>query len=67
MIILIYLYLGMTSLHYAAEDGYTDIVKILLDHGANASTKDNYGMKDNKTPGWTWKCQYKNIYGYLLI
>ena len=51
MIILIYLYLGMTSLHYAAEDGYTDIVKILLDHGANASTKDNYGMKDNKTPG----------------
>ena len=49
MIILIYLYLGMTSLHYAAEDGYTDIVKILLDHGANVNTKDNIGKKDNNT------------------
>ncbi len=46
MIILIYLYLGMTSLHYAAEDGYTDIVKILLAHGVNVNNKDNDGKKE---------------------
>ena len=46
----IYLYLGMTSLHYAVgQDGHTDIVKTLLDHGANVNTKDNAGKKDNNT------------------
>ena len=45
----IYLYLGRTSLHYATEVGYTDIVKILVDHGANVSTKDNDGKKDDNT------------------
>ncbi len=46
---LIYLYLEWTSLHIAAWEGYIDMVKILLDHGANISTKDNYGKKDNNT------------------
>ena len=36
----------MTSLHWAAENGHTEIVKILL---ANVSTKDNDGKKDNDT------------------
>ncbi len=46
----IFPYLGETSLHYAAENSQTDIVKILLAHGANISTKDNRGKKDNKSP-----------------
>ena len=39
----IYLYLGKTSLMYAAENGNTDTVKILLEHGADVNTKDNSG------------------------
>ena len=51
--ILIYLYLGLTSLHWAARNGHTDIVKTLLAHGANVSTKDdNIGKKDNNTYKW---------------
>ncbi len=41
-----YLYLGATSLHLAAWNGHSDMVKILLDHGANVSAKDNKGKKD---------------------
>ncbi len=44
-----YLYLGLTSLHYAARYGHTEIVKMLLAHGANISTKDDVGKKDNNT------------------
>ena len=39
----------MTSLHWAAMNGNTDIVKILLAHRANVSTKDNHGKKYNNT------------------
>ena len=39
----------MTSLHWAAQNGHTDTVKILIDHKANVSTKDRYGKKDNNT------------------
>ncbi len=52
----IWIYLGWTSLHLAVLDGYTDTVKILLDHGANVSTKDNDGKKDNNTNIYT--CLY---------
>ena len=38
-----YLYLGRTSLMYAAWNGNTDTVKILLEHGAEVNTKDNSG------------------------
>lgn len=33
---------GLTSLHIAADRGYTDIIRLLLDHGAdiNAKTDD---------------------------
>ncbi len=47
--ILIYLYLGETSLHWAAEYGHTDIVKILLDHEAIVSTQDDDGKKEDNT------------------
>ncbi len=49
MIILIYLYIGASSLHMAAQNGQPDIVKILLAHGANVSTKTNDGKKDDNT------------------
>ncbi len=42
-----YLYLGVTSLHYAVESGHTDIVKLLLANGANVNTKrEFYGKKE---------------------
>ena len=28
---------------YAAQDGHLEVVKILLEHGANIEAKDNYG------------------------
>ena len=40
---LIYLYLGWTSLMRAAEDGNTEVVKLLLQHGANVNYKANDG------------------------
>ena len=40
---LIYLYLGETSLMQAAENGHTDIVKILLKHGADVNIRDDIG------------------------
>ena len=43
LVYLIYLYLGRTSLMYAAENGNTDTVKILLEHGAEVNTKDKDG------------------------
>ncbi len=47
--ILIYLYLGATSLNWAAQNGWTDTIKLLLDQGANVSTMNNDGKKDNNT------------------
>ncbi len=43
IIYLIYLYLGWTSLMYAAREGNPNTVKILLKYGANVNTKTNYG------------------------
>ena len=41
---LINLYLGSTSLMEAANNGHTEIVKILLEQGADVNHKDNrYG------------------------
>ena len=34
---------------YAAQNGYTEIVKILLEHGADISTKDVYGKSHRIT------------------
>ena len=33
----------LTILHDAARDGYLDMVKVLLSHGANANLKDDRG------------------------
>ena len=33
----------MTSLMYAAQQGSTDIVRILLEHGADVNTKSSRG------------------------
>ena len=40
---LIYLHLGWTSLIYAASYGKTDVVKILLENGADINEKTNSG------------------------
>ena len=37
-------YLGRTPLYHAAEDGHTDVVKILLSQGANPDIQDDDGM-----------------------
>jgi ankyrin repeat protein len=34
---------GDTALHYAAEQGYEDMVALLLDKGAHANSRDHYG------------------------
>lgn len=34
---------GFTALHYCAQNQYTDIAKLLLEHGADVDPKDNYG------------------------
>ena len=38
-------FLGETSLFYAVRRGHTEIVRLLLNHGADANTKDKYGEK----------------------
>ena len=35
--------LGTTSIMFAAKDGHQEVVKILLEHGANIEEKDNSG------------------------
>ena len=40
---IIYLYLGKTSLMYAAQHGKTEIVRLLLQYGADVNHKDNKG------------------------
>ncbi len=40
---MIYLNLGWTSLMYAAYQQHNDVVKLLLEHGANVSAQDVYG------------------------
>ena len=43
MINLIYLYLGQSSLIWAASEGRTDVVQVLLQHGADINAMDNDG------------------------
>ena len=43
MLNLIYLYLGMTSLIWAAWRGHYDVVQLLVEHGADINAKDNIG------------------------
>ncbi|KAF5861267.1 hypothetical protein ETB97_000459 [Aspergillus alliaceus] len=35
---------GQTALHYAAERDFTDSIRILVDHGVDIRTTDNYGF-----------------------
>jgi ankyrin repeat protein len=35
---------GQTALHYAAERGFIDNMRILVDHGGDIRTTDNYGF-----------------------
>ena len=37
--------IGVTALMYAADRGYEDTVKLLLDRGASAETKDNVSTR----------------------
>jgi ankyrin repeat protein len=36
---------GNTPLHYASEDGHTDVVKLLLEHNANIDTANKCGKQ----------------------
>ena len=42
-----YFYLGVTSLMWAAFQGHTDIVKILLENGADVNLQNKYGELHN--------------------
>jgi ankyrin repeat protein len=35
--------IGKTALHYAAAAGHTQVIALLLDHGADPTLKDNQG------------------------
>ena len=37
--------IGVTALMYAADRGFEDTVKLLLDRGASAETKDNVSTR----------------------
>ena len=37
------LHLGYTPLRYSAENGNVDVVKYLVDHGADDSIQDRFG------------------------
>ena len=37
------MYLGMTPLHYSADNGHVAVVKYLVDHGADVNIKDGGG------------------------
>ncbi|ACE05769.1 hypothetical protein Aasi_0340 [Candidatus Amoebophilus asiaticus 5a2] len=54
---------GKTALHYAAIEGYTNIVQLLIKHGYNINSKDENG----KTPLY-WSIKYNhNDIACLLI
>jgi ankyrin repeat protein len=38
-----------TALHLAVERGHIKIVKLLLEHGADVTIKNSYGVQRNKT------------------
>ena len=39
----LYIYIGFTSLMYAAQKGYLEIIKLLLEHNADVEAKTNSG------------------------
>ncbi len=38
------MYLGYTSLIFSSREGHHDVVKVLLEHGANVNDTDYKGM-----------------------
>ena len=58
----------MTGLILAAKNGNTDVVKILLEHGADISAKDNNGTLVVYTPNFLfiYICMYPSIYLFTI-
>ena len=54
---------GMTPLHFAADRGFDDIVKLLLDHGADVNAVDN----DDQIPlALATCCEHHDVIDTLL-
>ena len=48
--------LGMTALYWASLMNYTDVMRILLQHGARKDIKDKYGRTPiDVAPSWNRK------------
>jgi ankyrin repeat protein len=52
----------MTALHYAADRGFLEVVKLLVEHGANKQAED----KEGQTPlDFAEACEHEEVIAYL--
>jgi ankyrin repeat protein len=55
---------GATALHLAAENGHREVVRLLIEHGANVNARD--GRFDATPTGWAIE-YLRQLGGYLTI
>ena len=53
---------GLTPLHYACDRGYLDIVKLLIENGADSSLTDD---DDQTALDLAEACEHENVIAYL--
>ena len=55
--------LDITPLHLAADNGFVNVVRILMEHGANPTLKDKYGKTPTQAAA---KRKHKEVVAALL-